>query len=123
MRYSTRFTICLSIPAFLVLLSILIITTHFSSRSKTTVASLKNTVNDHLNLVASLKDTVSDQFDSVIGREPRRLIVLGDFWADNGKYLTNPLEGEKRIPKDPVLGLGWTSWLCKEVCMISSVLE
>lgn len=46
---------------------------------------------------------------------PRRLIVFGDSWSDNGKY---PIDSpQKRLlpVKEEVQGLVWTEWLCLAV--------
>ena len=46
---------------------------------------------------------------------PRRLIVFGDSWSDNGIYPID-LPPKNLLPiKDDAQGMVWTEWLCEAV--------
>lgn len=46
---------------------------------------------------------------------PRRLIVFGDSWSDNGQYPINPPPREQAPIRDDAQGKIWTDWLCSSV--------
>lgn len=46
---------------------------------------------------------------------PRRLIVFGDSWSDNGQYPINPPSPEQAPARDEAQGKVWTDWLCSSV--------
>lgn len=46
---------------------------------------------------------------------PRRLIVFGDSWSDNGQYPINPPPPEQAPARDEAQGKVWTDWLCSSV--------
>ena len=43
---------------------------------------------------------------------PRRLIVFGDSWSDNGQYPIDPPPPEQIPIPDEAQGRVWTEWLC-----------
>ncbi|KAL8968736.1 MAG: hypothetical protein Q9183_002321 [Haloplaca sp. 2 TL-2023] len=58
---------------------------------------------------------VKHELQSAWSDTPRRLIVFGDSWSDNGLY---PIDGPPKnlIPvKDEAQGLLWTEWLCLSI--------
>lgn len=46
---------------------------------------------------------------------PRRLIVFGDSWSDNGQYPINPPPHGQVATRDEAQGKIWTDWLCSSV--------
>ena len=46
---------------------------------------------------------------------PRRLIVFGDSWSDNGQYPIDPPPREQVPLRDDAQGKIWTDWLCSSV--------
>lgn len=48
---------------------------------------------------------------------PRRLIVFGDSWSDNGQYPVNPPPREQTPTRDDAQGKIWTDWLCSSVSL------
>ena len=46
---------------------------------------------------------------------PRRLIVFGDSWSDNGQYPINAPSREQFAIPDDAQGRVWTNWLCSSV--------
>ncbi|KAF6230343.1 hypothetical protein HO133_004683 [Letharia lupina] len=46
---------------------------------------------------------------------PRRLIVFGDSWSDNGQYPVNPPTRELTPTRDDAQGKIWTDWLCSSI--------
>ena len=46
---------------------------------------------------------------------PRRLIVFGDSWSDNGQYPIDPPPREQAPIRDDAQGKVWTEWLCSSV--------
>ena len=46
---------------------------------------------------------------------PRRLIVFGDSWSDNGDYPIDPPSGKFFPSREPAQGKVWTEWLCQAV--------
>ena len=46
---------------------------------------------------------------------PRRLIVFGDSWSDNGRYPIDPPPKELMPERDEARGKVWTEWLCAAV--------
>lgn len=46
---------------------------------------------------------------------PRRLIVFGDSWSDNGRYPIDPPAREQLPIRDDAQGKVWTDWLCSSV--------
>ena len=46
---------------------------------------------------------------------PRRLIVFGDSWSDNGDYPIDPPLREQMPIRDDAQGKIWTDWLCSSV--------
>ena len=48
-------------------------------------------------------------------KRPRRLIVFGDSWSDDGEYPIDPPREELRRTRDPAQGKVWTEWLCSYV--------
>lgn len=46
---------------------------------------------------------------------PRKLIVFGDSWSDNGQYPTDPPTGTLLPSREEAQGLVWTEWLCLSV--------
>ena len=46
---------------------------------------------------------------------PRRLIVFGDSWSDNGQYPIDPPPREHLPIRDEEQGRVWTEWLCSSV--------
>ena len=59
----------------------------------------------------SHKTQVKLQWDD----SPRRLIVFGDSWSDNGQYPINPPPPEQAPARDEAQGKVWTDWLCSSV--------
>lgn len=47
---------------------------------------------------------------------PRRLIVFGDSWSDNGLYPIDPPSRDQVPTRDIAQGKVWTEWLCSAVC-------
>lgn len=59
---------------------------------------------------------VKHELESAWSDAPRRLIVFGDSWSDNGKY---PIDMPPRrlVPvRDEAQGPVWIEWLCLAVC-------
>ena len=46
---------------------------------------------------------------------PRRFIVFGDSWSDNGQYPIDPPPKELMPERDEARGKVWTEWLCAAV--------
>ena len=46
---------------------------------------------------------------------PRRLIVFGDSWSDNGQYPIDPPPKDLMPVRDEARGKVWTEWLCAAV--------
>ena len=51
---------------------------------------------------------------------PRRLIVFGDSWSDNGQYPIDPPPREQVPTRDDAQGKAWTDWLCLSVGLFES---
>ena len=51
---------------------------------------------------------------------PRRLIVFGDSWSDNGQYPIDPPPREQIPIRDEAQGRVWTEWLCSSVGLSES---
>lgn len=46
---------------------------------------------------------------------PRRLIVFGDSWSDDGQYPVDPLPRDQVPSREEAQGKVWTEWLCSAV--------
>lgn len=46
---------------------------------------------------------------------PRRLIVFGDSWSDDGQYPVDPLPKDHIPSRQDAQGKVWTEWLCSAV--------
>ena len=46
---------------------------------------------------------------------PRRVIVFGDSWSDNGQYLVDPPSKDLTPIREEAQGKVWTEWLCSAV--------
>ena len=44
--------------------------------------------------------------------KPRRLIVFGDSWSDNGQYPVDPPSKDQMPSREEARGKVWTEWLC-----------
>ena len=72
--------------------------------------SVKNKLK-HLLPAASTSEEVQAHWNN----DPRRLIVFGDSWSDNGHYPIDP-PPEDQIPSwEEARGKVWTEWLCSAV--------
>ncbi|KAI4239324.1 MAG: hypothetical protein L6R40_005539 [Gallowayella cf. fulva] len=59
--------------------------------------------------------SVRHELKSAWSNAPRRLIVFGDSWSDNGRYPID-VPPKKLLPmKEEAQGLLWTEWLCSAV--------
>ena len=67
---------------------------------------------------ASAKTEVDIQWD----QSPRRLIVFGDSWSDNGQYPIDPPPKELMPVRDEARGKVWTEWLCFAVFYPYSIM-
>lgn len=47
---------------------------------------------------------------------PKRLIVFGDSWSDNGQYPFEPPSQGHAPHREEAQGKAWTDWLCLMVC-------
>ena len=47
---------------------------------------------------------------------PKRLVVFGDSWSDNGKHPVNAPGDDQALSKSEDQGRSWTEWFCQEVC-------
>ena len=47
--------------------------------------------------------------------KPRRLIVFGDSWSDNGVYPVDPPSKDQMPDREEARGMVWTEWLCSAV--------
>ena len=59
--------------------------------------------------------SVKKELQNAWSKSPRRLIVFGDSWSDNGAY---PIDSPPKalLPlRDPAQGKVWTEWLCTAV--------
>ena len=54
---------------------------------------------------------------------PRRLIVFGDSWSDNGLYPVDPPPRDQSPTKDVAQGKVWTEWLCSAVWTAQNALD
>ena len=52
---------------------------------------------------------------------PKRLIVFGDSWNDNGQYPIDPPSKNESPLRDAARGKVWTEWLCNIVGVTSLV--
>ena len=65
--------------------------------------------------------SLRNELPNVWSKWPRRLIVFGDSWSDNGQYPIDP-PSEALLPsRDPAQGRVWTEWLCMAVGEIEDV--
>jgi len=58
---------------------------------------------------------LKNELPNVWNKSPRRLIVFGDSWSDNGEYPIDPPSKALLPSRDPAQGKVWTEWLCKGV--------
>ncbi|KAL9103581.1 MAG: hypothetical protein Q9163_001383 [Psora crenata] len=49
------------------------------------------------------------------GDSPKRLIVFGDSWSDNGQYPVGTPTSDQTPPRDQAQGKPWTDWLCATI--------
>lgn len=56
--------------------------------------------------------TVKTELKNAWSEAPRRLIVFGDSWSDNGKYPIDPPPKIMVPSRDQTQGQVWTEWLC-----------
>lgn len=58
--------------------------------------------------------TVSGDVESQthLNSTPRRLIVFGDSWSDNGRYPIDPPSKDQIPTREEAQGKVWTEWLC-----------
>lgn len=54
---------------------------------------------------------------------PRRLIVFGDSWSDNGLYPVDPPSQGQDLIRDEARGKAWTDWVCLLVDKVSNCFE
>lgn len=59
---------------------------------------------------------VKNEVRNAWSKSPRRLIVFGDSWSDNGHYPIAPPSKEMSPTIEPAQGKVWTEWLCAAVC-------
>lgn len=59
--------------------------------------------------------SVKNELKNAWSKSPRRLIVFGDSWSDNGEYPIDPPSKELSPPKDLAQGKVWTEWLCTAI--------
>ena len=52
---------------------------------------------------------------------PRRLIVFGDSWSDNGQYPIDPPPKDQMPKRKKAQGKVWTEWLCSAVSQSNRV--
>ena len=58
---------------------------------------------------------VKNEFQNAWSKSPRRLIVFGDSWSDNGEYPIDPPSKDLLPLRDDAQGKVWTEWLCQAV--------
>ena len=58
---------------------------------------------------------LDNELPNVWNKSPRRLIVFGDSWSDNGEYPVDPPSKALLPSRDPAQGNVWTEWLCMGV--------
>ena len=63
----------------------------------------------------SAKTEVETEVEIHWDKSPRRLIVFGDSWSDNGQYPIDPPPKELMPERDEARGKAWTEWLCAAV--------
>ena len=59
--------------------------------------------------------SVRTELKNAWSEAPRRLIVFGDSWSDNGKYPIDPPPKHMLPNRDQAQGQVWTEWLCTAV--------
>lgn len=69
----------------------------------------------------SAKTQVETEVEIHWDKSPRRLIVFGDSWSDNGQYPIDPPPKELMPERDEARGQLWTEWLCTAVCHPHSI--
>lgn len=62
--------------------------------------------------------SVKNEFKNAWSKSPRRLIVFGDSWSDNGDYPIDPPSKDLLPLRDDAQGKVWTEWLCQAVCSL-----
>ena len=65
--------------------------------------------------------SVKHELKNVWSKSPRRLIVFGDSWSDNGEYPIDPPSKDLMPSREDAQGKVWTEWLCKSVCDLSTL--
>ena len=65
--------------------------------------------------------SVKHELKNVWSKSPRRLIVFGDSWSDNGQYPIDPPTKDLLPSREDAQGKVWTEWLCQEVCHLSTL--
>lgn len=58
---------------------------------------------------------LKNELPNIWNKSPRRLIVFGDSWSDNGEYPVDPPSKALLPSRDPAQGKVWTEWLCMDV--------
>ena len=53
-------------------------------------------------------------------QSPRRLIVFGDSWSDNGLYPIDPPPEDQPPTREEAQGKAWTEWLCSAVWRLAT---
>ena len=54
-------------------------------------------------------------------KSPRRIIIFGDSWSDNGQYPIDPPPKELMPVREEARGKVWTEWLCAAVFYFHSL--
>ena len=60
--------------------------------------------------------SVKTELTNAWSEAPRRLIVFGDSWSDDGKYPIDPPPRTLRPLRSEAQGQVWTEWLCLAAC-------
>ena len=77
----------------------------------------------------STKTEIETEVEIHWDNSPRRLIIFGDSWSDNGQYPIDPPPKELMPVRDEARGKVWTEWLCAAVfyphshCSISANID
>lgn len=65
--------------------------------------------------IGSTKTEIETEVEIHWNDSPRRLIIFGDSWSDNGQYPIDPPAKELMPVRDEARGKVWTEWLCAAV--------
>ena len=71
---------------------------------------------------AKTESSAKTEVDIHWDQSPRRLIVFGDSWSDNGQYPVDPPPKELMPVREEARGKVWTEWLCVAVFYPHSIM-